>query len=145
MVNPSYRRYEVADDESVEGVASNSGGRVVPVELVVEDRRQFMTSCFGHFLTMHRPVKFLSGVIHKLLLWEVHHNRPSDGIRFMLGIHEMRFSKEKFCMITGLRFGVVPDTSCYVSVDNGLHYQYFGGKDEISSMELRYFMRHIEF
>ncbi|KAK2658804.1 hypothetical protein Ddye_005337 [Dipteronia dyeriana] len=63
----------------------------------------------------------------------------------MLGSHEVRFSKVEFYLITGLRFGVVPDTSSYVSVDNGLHHRYFGGKDEISSFELRDVLRRGEF
>ncbi|KAK2653577.1 hypothetical protein Ddye_013433 [Dipteronia dyeriana] len=90
---------------------------------------------------MHRSVKFSGGVIHQLLLWEVHHNGPSDEIRFMLGTYEVRFSKVEFCLITGLRFGVVPDTSRYVSVDNGLYHCYFSGMDEILSIELRDVLR----
>ncbi|KAK2634743.1 hypothetical protein Ddye_029535 [Dipteronia dyeriana] len=117
----------------------------VPVELVVEDRRQFMASCFGYFLTMHRPVKFSGSVIHQLLLREVHHNRWLDEMRFMLGTNEVRFSKVEFCMITVLQFEVVPDTSRYVNVDNGLHHWYFGGKDEISSVEFRDVLRLDEF
>ncbi|KAK2652061.1 hypothetical protein Ddye_011917 [Dipteronia dyeriana] len=117
----------------------------VLTELVVEDRRRFMASCFGHFLTMHRPVKFSGGVIHQLLLREVHHNGPSDEMRFMLGTNKVRFSKVEFCMITGLRFRVLPGTSPYVNVDNGLHHQYFGDKDEISSVELKDVLRLSEF
>ncbi|KAK2652430.1 hypothetical protein Ddye_012286 [Dipteronia dyeriana] len=109
----------------------------VSTELTVEDRRQFMVSCFGHFLTIHRPMKFSGGVIHQLLLREVYHNGPSYEMLFMLGIHEVRFSIVEFCLITGLRFIVVPNTSRYVSIDNGLHDRYFGCKDEISSVELR--------
>ncbi|KAK2642202.1 hypothetical protein Ddye_023965 [Dipteronia dyeriana] len=49
---------------------------------------------------------------------EMRHNRPSDEMRFMLDTNEVRFSKVEFCLITGLRFRVVPDTSYYVNVDN---------------------------
>ncbi|KAK2649048.1 hypothetical protein Ddye_016537 [Dipteronia dyeriana] len=104
-----------------------------------------MASCFGHFLTMHQPMKFSGGVIHQLLLREVHHNGPSDEMRFMLGTNEVNFSKVEFYQITGLRFRVVPDTSRYVNVDNGLYHRYFGGKDEISSVELRNVLRLDEF
>ncbi|KAK2653578.1 hypothetical protein Ddye_013434 [Dipteronia dyeriana] len=113
----------------------------VPIELAIEDRRRFMASCFGHFLTMHRAIKFSGGVIHQLLLREVHHNGPLDKMRFMLGTHEVRLSNVEFCLITRLRFGVVSDTSRYVSVDNGLHHRYFGGMDEIFAMELRDVLR----
>ncbi|KAK2657807.1 hypothetical protein Ddye_010859 [Dipteronia dyeriana] len=94
---------------------------------------------------MQRPMKFSGGIIHQLLLREVHHNGPSNEMRFIIGIHEVRFSKVEFGLITRLRFGVLPDTSRYVSVENGLHHQYFGGKDEISSLELRDVLRRGEF
>ncbi|KAK2648678.1 hypothetical protein Ddye_016167 [Dipteronia dyeriana] len=50
----------------------------VPVEFTDKDRRQFMASCFGHFLTMNREIKFSGGVIHRLLLREIHRNGPTD-------------------------------------------------------------------
>ncbi|KAK2652330.1 hypothetical protein Ddye_012186 [Dipteronia dyeriana] len=104
-----------------------------------------MASCFRPLLTVSRPMKFSGGVIHQLLLWEVHHNRPSDEMRFILGTHEVRFSKVEFCLITGLWFRVVPDMSRYVIMDNGQHHRYFGGKGEISSVELRDVLRCGEF
>ncbi|KAK2638475.1 hypothetical protein Ddye_026270 [Dipteronia dyeriana] len=93
----------------------------------------------------NEPVKFSGGVIHQLFLWEVHHNGLSDKKRFILGTHEVRFSKVGFCLITGLRFGLVQNVSRYVNVDNGLRHRYFGGKDEISYVELRDVLRHSEF
>ncbi|KAK2641158.1 hypothetical protein Ddye_022921 [Dipteronia dyeriana] len=96
-----------------------------------------MASCFGHFLTMHRQMKFSGGVIHQLLLRELHHDRQSDEMRFMLGTNKVSFLKVELFLITGLRFEVLPNMSRYVNVDNGLHHRYFGCKDEISSMELR--------
>ncbi|KAK2637897.1 hypothetical protein Ddye_025692 [Dipteronia dyeriana] len=83
----------------------------VPEEFVVEDRHRLMASCFGHFMTMHRPMKFSGGVIYQLLLWELHHNGPEDEMRFMLGTHKVRFSKVELRLIIGLRFRVVPDTA----------------------------------
>ncbi|KAK2638064.1 hypothetical protein Ddye_025859 [Dipteronia dyeriana] len=46
----------------------------VPEEFVVEDRRLFMASCFGHFMSMHRDLKFPGGVIHQMLLRELDHD-----------------------------------------------------------------------
>ncbi|KAK2638810.1 hypothetical protein Ddye_026605 [Dipteronia dyeriana] len=43
----------------------------VPKEFVVEDRRRFMASYFGHFMSIHRELKFLGGAIHQLLLREL--------------------------------------------------------------------------
>ncbi|KAK2662339.1 hypothetical protein Ddye_000913 [Dipteronia dyeriana] len=70
-----------------------------------------MASCFEHFLTMHREMKFSGGIVHWLLLRELHHNGPTDEMQFMLGNQSMRFSKVEFYLITGLWFGVVPDTT----------------------------------
>ncbi|KAK2638144.1 hypothetical protein Ddye_025939 [Dipteronia dyeriana] len=93
----------------------------VPKQFAEEDRRWFMVSCFWHFLTMHREMKFLGGVIHRLLLRELNHKSPTDEMQFMLGNQSVRFSKVEFCLITGLRFGVIPDTSVYAEVENGIH------------------------
>ncbi|KAK2661887.1 hypothetical protein Ddye_000461 [Dipteronia dyeriana] len=80
-----------------------------------------MASCFGHFLTIHREMKFSGGIIHRLLLRELHHNGPTNEMQFMLGNQSVRFSKVEFCLITGLRFGVVPDTTKYAVVENGIY------------------------
>ncbi|KAK2638124.1 hypothetical protein Ddye_025919 [Dipteronia dyeriana] len=96
-----------------------------------------MASCFGHFMTMHRRMKFSGGVIHRLLLREVHHTGPSDEMHFMMGNQKVRFSKVEFCLIIGLRFRDVPNTSRYAIVENGIHEHKFVGRDEISFGELK--------
>ncbi|KAK2637702.1 hypothetical protein Ddye_025497 [Dipteronia dyeriana] len=116
----------------------------VPTKWDENDRRRFRASCFGHLLTMHRPMNFSGAIIHQLLLREVHHNWPSNEMQFMIGTHEVRFSKVEFRLITGLQFDKLPDTSRYVSVDNGIHHRYLGGKDEISSLELRDVLRCLQ-
>ncbi|KAK2666068.1 hypothetical protein Ddye_004642 [Dipteronia dyeriana] len=109
----------------------------VPTQFSDEDQRWFMTSCFGHFLTMHREMKFLGGVIHQLLLREVHYNSPTDEMQFMLGNQSVRFLMVEFCLITGLQFGVVPDTTVYAEVENVIHQRYFPRVDEVSLEEIR--------
>ncbi|KAK2647888.1 hypothetical protein Ddye_015377 [Dipteronia dyeriana] len=49
----------------------------------------------------------------------------------------VRFLKVEFCLITGLRFGVVPDTGVYAAVENDIHQWYFPRADEVSLEELR--------
>ncbi|KAK2655168.1 hypothetical protein Ddye_008220 [Dipteronia dyeriana] len=61
---------------------------------------------------------------------------PEDGMQFMLGTHEVRFSKVEFCIITGLLFEVVPNMTRYHTMDNGIHQWYFAGMEEISFAEL---------
>ncbi|KAK2646568.1 hypothetical protein Ddye_021763 [Dipteronia dyeriana] len=55
----------------------------------------------------------------------------------MLGNRSVRFSKVEFCLITGLQFGVIPDTSVYAEVENGIHQRYFPGADEVLLEEIR--------
>ncbi|KAK2638137.1 hypothetical protein Ddye_025932 [Dipteronia dyeriana] len=109
----------------------------VPVKFTDKDHRRFMESCFGYFLTMHRKIKFFDGIIHRLLLRELYHNGPTDEMHFMLGNQSVRFSKVEFYLITGLRFGVVSDTTKYTAVENGIHERYFPGADEVSLGEIR--------
>ncbi|KAK2637918.1 hypothetical protein Ddye_025713 [Dipteronia dyeriana] len=109
----------------------------VPEDFAIEDRRWFMASCFGHFMSMHREMKFSGGVIHRLLLWELDHDGPTDEMRFLLGNHVVRFSKVKFYLIIGLCFGVVPHMNLYVAVENGIYQWYFPRADEVSLEALR--------
>ncbi|KAK2655845.1 hypothetical protein Ddye_008897 [Dipteronia dyeriana] len=108
----------------------------VPTEFAYKDRRQFMASCFGHFLTMHREMKFSGGIIHLLLLRELHHDGPTDEMQFMLRNQFVRFSKVEFCLITRLRFGIVPDKTKFAAMENGIHQRYFPGADEVSLEEI---------
>ncbi|KAK2634779.1 hypothetical protein Ddye_029571 [Dipteronia dyeriana] len=59
----------------------------VPEDFTIEDQCRFMAFCFGHFMSMHRELKFLGGVIHQLLLRELDHDGPTDEMRFLLGNH----------------------------------------------------------
>ncbi|KAK2652757.1 hypothetical protein Ddye_012613 [Dipteronia dyeriana] len=108
----------------------------VPTEFTDEDRRQFMASCFWNFLTMHREMKFSGGVIHRLLLRELHHNGPTNEMQFMLENQSVRFSKVEFFLINGLRFGIVPDTTMYTALENDIHQRYFPEADEVSLEEI---------
>ncbi|KAK2652925.1 hypothetical protein Ddye_012781 [Dipteronia dyeriana] len=58
-------------------------------------------------------------------------------MQFMLGNQSVRFSKVEFCLITGLRFRVVPDTTKYAAVENGIYQRYFSRADEVSLEEIR--------
>ncbi|KAK2660088.1 hypothetical protein Ddye_006621 [Dipteronia dyeriana] len=104
-----------------------------------------MASCFGHFISMHQELKFSGGVINQLLLRELDHDGPTDERRFLLGNHVVRFLKVEFSLITGLRFGFVPDTSMYVAVENDIHQRYFPGHDEVSLDDLRVVLTRGEF
>ncbi|KAK2646605.1 hypothetical protein Ddye_021800 [Dipteronia dyeriana] len=117
----------------------------VPVEFGDEDRRRFIESCFGHFLTMYREMKFFDGIIYRLHLRELHHNDPTDEMHFMLGNQSVRFLKVEFCLITGLRFGVVPETTMYASVENGIHERYFPRAEKVLLEQIKGVVTGAEF
>ncbi|KAK3193819.1 hypothetical protein Dsin_025129 [Dipteronia sinensis] len=106
------------------------------MENVAEERAMYQQSCFGHFQCMQQGMQFSSGIVHWLLLRELHHNRPSDEIRFMLDPHSVRFSRVEFCLIIGLKFRAIPDTELYEDVPNGIHHRYFGGRDVVTFAKL---------
>ena len=80
-------------------------------------------------------------IVHRLLIHELHHDGPKNEIRFLLGKHLVRFSKVEFCLITGLKFGVIPNTASYDMVENSIHQRYFEGRDDIEYGELRAILR----
>ncbi|KAK2653175.1 hypothetical protein Ddye_013031 [Dipteronia dyeriana] len=86
---------------------------------------------------MHREMKFFGGIIHRLVLRELHHNGPTDEMHFMLGTQSVMFSKVEFYLITGLRFGVVPETTMYAAVENDIHERYFPRAEEMSLEQIR--------
>ncbi|KAK4844594.1 hypothetical protein QYF36_022126 [Acer negundo] len=55
--------------------------------------------------------------------------------------HSVRFSKIEFCLIIGLKFGELPDTSTYDMVENGIHQRYFEGRNEVEYAELKAVLR----
>ncbi|KAK3205871.1 hypothetical protein Dsin_019917 [Dipteronia sinensis] len=109
----------------------------VPEHFTVEDRRRYTESCFDHFLRMDRGMKFSAGIVHRLLMLELHHDRSEDEMQFMLGRHSVRFFKVEFCLITGLKFIVIPDTTRYEMVENGIHQWYFSSLDRVDYEQLR--------
>ena len=135
--NGKINRHDHFDDLEYVDTALNS----VPEDLKIEDVRRFTESCFGHFLQMHRQNNFSGGIVHRLLLRELHHDGPADEMRFLLGKHIVRFSKTEFCLITGLKFGVEPDTARYEVVENGIHDRYFRGQEEVEIEKLRAVLR----
>ncbi|KAK4858911.1 hypothetical protein QYF36_023740 [Acer negundo] len=68
----------------------------VPEHLAVEERHRYTASCFGHLFRMDRGMKFSAGIVHRLLIRELHHDGPEDEMRFLLGRHSVRFSKRYF-------------------------------------------------
>ncbi|KAI9187146.1 hypothetical protein LWI28_024939 [Acer negundo] len=108
---------------------------------ILRSKNDFGESCFGHLFRMDRGMKFSTGIVHQLLIRELHHNRPEYEMRFMLVRHSVMFLKVEFCLITRLKFGELPDTSTYDMVKNGIHQRYFEGRDEVKYVELKAVLR----
>ncbi|KAI9194554.1 hypothetical protein LWI28_007056 [Acer negundo] len=89
----------------------------VPEHLAVEERRRYTKSCFGHLLRMDRGLKFSVGIVHRLLIRELHHDGPEEEMRFLLERHSVRFLK------------------------NDIHQRYFEGRDEVEYAELKAVLR----
>ena len=113
-------------DEALDGVVENRA----------EVRQSYQQSRFGHWQRIQLGMAFSGGVVHWMLLRELHHDEPSDEMRFMLGPHSVRFSKVEFCLITGLKFRAILDTDLYEDVPNGIHHKYFHGREEVTFIEL---------
>ncbi|KAK3222973.1 hypothetical protein Dsin_009998 [Dipteronia sinensis] len=91
---------------------------------------------------MQRGMAFSGGVVHHLLLHKLHPDRPTDEVRFMLGMQSVRFSRVEFCLITGLKFRPIPDMTLYVDVTNGIHQRYFSGRDLVRFTKLQARIQH---
>ncbi|KAK3219462.1 hypothetical protein Dsin_013432 [Dipteronia sinensis] len=48
----------------------------------------------------------------------------------------VRFFRVEFSLITGLKFGAIPDTELYEDVLNDIHHKYFSGRDAVTFAEL---------
>ena len=67
---------------------------------------QFKTSCFRHFFNFSRDMMFSSKLVHAVLAKEiVVEGAGKWEMYFRIGKVKARFSKEEFCLCTGLRFG----------------------------------------
>ncbi|KAL5811965.1 hypothetical protein ACOSQ3_026915 [Xanthoceras sorbifolium] len=80
---------------------------------------------------MHRDMTFSDVLVHELLLREIGHDSPRDEMKFRLGRLKVLLSTVEFCLITGLKFGELLDTSQYGEVVDGIHHKYFNLRDDM--------------
>ncbi|KAK2641907.1 hypothetical protein Ddye_023670 [Dipteronia dyeriana] len=78
---------------------------------------------------------FFDGIVHRLLLHELHHDGPNDEMRFMLGL-SVRISRVEFCLINGLKFGAITDMKLY---EDGPEWKtpYFDGRGAVTLLNLK--------
>ncbi|KAK0606389.1 hypothetical protein LWI29_037235 [Acer saccharum] len=93
--------------------------------------RRWEHGVFGQFISMGKGKQFFSGKLcHLLLCREVVHpyGRP-DEMWFRVGGRAIKFRKEEFLLLTGLRFRSLPKGAVtqYISTPSNVHHRYFHG------------------
>ncbi|BBG93949.1 BURP domain-containing protein [Prunus dulcis] len=88
---------------------ANSSLAAIRAKLSAEQLEQFKTSCFGHLLNIDK-IQFSGQIVHGIVLRRVAGQgvKDLDGLSFLLGCDVAQFTRQDFCLITGLHFGEVP-------------------------------------
>ncbi|CAL2255334.1 unnamed protein product [Prunus armeniaca] len=91
---------------------ANSSLAVIRAKLSAEQLEQFKTSCFGHLLNIDK-IQFSGQIVHGVVLRRVAGQgvKDLDGLSFLIGCDVAQFTRQDFCLISGLRFGEVPEVS----------------------------------
>ena len=95
-------------------------------KLSAEQLEQFKTSCYGHLLNIDK-IQFSGQIVHGAVLRRVAGQgvKDLDGLSFLIGCDVAQFTRQDFCLITGLRFGEVPEVSSGESDGIRLRERYF--------------------
>ncbi|KAI5323924.1 hypothetical protein L3X38_032997 [Prunus dulcis] len=98
----------------------------IRAKLSAEQLEQFKTSCFGHLLNIDK-IQFSGQIVHGVVLRRVAGQgvKDLDGLNFLIGCDVAQFTRQDFCLITGLRFGEVPEVSSGESDEIRLQKRYF--------------------
>ncbi|KAI5343286.1 hypothetical protein L3X38_011162 [Prunus dulcis] len=105
---------------------ANSSLAAIRAKLSAEQLEQFKTSCFCHLLNIDK-IQFSGQIVHGAVLRRVAGQgvKDLDGLSFLLGCDVAQFTRQDFCLITGLRFGEVPEVSSGESDEIRLQERYF--------------------
>ncbi|KAI5338386.1 hypothetical protein L3X38_017657 [Prunus dulcis] len=105
---------------------ANSSLAALRAKLSAEQLEQFKTSCFGHLLNIDK-IQFSGQIVHGAVLHRVAGQgvKDLDGLSFLLGCDVAQFTRQDFYLITGLRFGEVPEVSSGESDGIRLRERYF--------------------
>ncbi|KAI5353596.1 hypothetical protein L3X38_006490 [Prunus dulcis] len=125
---------------------ANSSLAAIRAKLSAEQLEQFKTSCFGHLLNIDK-IQFSGQIVHGVVLCRVAGQgvKDLDVLSFLIGCDVAQFTRQDFCLITGLRFGEVPEVSSGEKEDDiyKLALVYFAelvvlGKDKHLNINLNY-------
>ncbi|CAL2240348.1 unnamed protein product [Prunus armeniaca] len=105
---------------------ANSSLAVIRAKLSAEQLEQFKTSCFGHLLNIDK-IQFSGQIVHGVVLRRVAGQsvKDLDVLSFLIGCDVAQFTRQDFCLISGLRFGEVPEVSSGESDEIRLQKRYF--------------------
>ncbi|CAL8135763.1 unnamed protein product [Prunus armeniaca] len=105
---------------------ANSSLAVIRAKLSAEQLEQFKTSCFRHLLNIDK-IQFSGQIVHGVVLRRVAGQgvKDLDGLSFLIGCDVAQFTCQDFYLISGLRFGDVPEVSSGESDEIRLQKIYF--------------------
>ncbi|CAL9000924.1 unnamed protein product [Prunus brigantina] len=123
---------------------ANSSLAAIRAKLSAEQLEQLKTSCFGHLLNIDK-IQFSGQIVHGVVLRRVAGQgvKDLDGLSFLIGCDVAQFTRQDFCLITGLRFGEVPEVSSGENDIYKLALVYFAelvvlGRDKHLNINLNY-------
>ncbi|KAK2646490.1 hypothetical protein Ddye_021685 [Dipteronia dyeriana] len=92
-------------------------------------------TCFGHLLGILKEMTFSAGVMHNLMLRQIciPGVTREDEFHFLVVGKVAKFMKREFCLVTGLKFGVMSDIflKTYHVISGGIHDRYFEGDENL--------------
>ncbi|KAK3230006.1 hypothetical protein Dsin_001887 [Dipteronia sinensis] len=108
---------------------------IVKVLQKVGELQELRKTCFGHLLGFPKELTFSAGVLHNLLLRQIHVPgvTGANELHFLVGGKLAKFSQREFCLVTGLKFGVMSDIFLkpYAATKDGIHVRYFANNENI--------------
>ncbi|KAK3193308.1 hypothetical protein Dsin_024618 [Dipteronia sinensis] len=108
---------------------------IVKVLQKVGELQELRKICFGHLLGFPKELTFSAGVLHNLLLRQIHVPgvTGANELHFLVGGKLAKFSQREFCLVTGLKFGVMSDIFLkpYAATKDGIHVRCFANNENI--------------
>ncbi|EOX93417.1 Uncharacterized protein TCM_002293 [Theobroma cacao] len=94
---------------------------------------------FGMLLDVYPQGYFCVGLLHSIMIHRITERQSMDHeLWFTIGKSKARLSKQEFCLITGLKFGSMPDVfrRLYEVAADGIHARYWNGEDSVKLQAL---------
>ncbi|WRX34369.1 protein of unknown function DUF1985 - like 1 [Theobroma cacao] len=96
-------------------------------------------TCFRMLLDVYPQGYFCAGLLHNIMIRRITERQSMDHeLWFVIGKSKARLSKQKFCFITGLKFGPMPDVfkQPYEVAADGIHARYWNRQDIVKLQAL---------